>query len=196
LLKSPRKAAPSTDRKETTATTGALIGPTCACPDANPPPPPPHCRCRRIFDLDPLLRSTGAVRRAEPLRHDALAAEFAGLPIDDIAVADIVRVERDTGRAIAQQPGQQLLTLFDRQPAHFLVVKLKQVESAQHRPRAATLAAEQVEHSEPGIVSDDRLAVDQAGTCRQRRNGRSPRPRPLRRVRIIHRRASSTTTVR
>jgi len=32
---------------------------------------------------------------AEPLRHDALAAELAGLLIDDLAVADVVLVERN-----------------------------------------------------------------------------------------------------
>ena len=32
--------------------------------------------------------AAGAVGRAEPLRHDALAAELAGLPVDDGAVAD------------------------------------------------------------------------------------------------------------
>jgi len=31
--------------------------------------------------------------RAESLRHDTLAAELAGLPVDDIAIADVVRVE-------------------------------------------------------------------------------------------------------
>ena len=37
----------------------------------------PHCRCRRILDLEPLPGSAGAVERAEPLRHDARAAQFA-----------------------------------------------------------------------------------------------------------------------
>jgi hypothetical protein len=84
-----------------------------------------------------LLRATRAIRRAEPLRHDAFAVELAGLLIDDIAVADIVRVERDAGMATAQQPVQQLLTLFDWQPAYLLVVKLEQVESGCGTPRAS-----------------------------------------------------------
>ena len=52
--------------------------------------PPPHCRRRRILDLDPVLGATGAVGRAQPLRHHALAAEPAGLPVDDVAGADVV----------------------------------------------------------------------------------------------------------
>jgi hypothetical protein len=37
-----------------------------------------------FFDLDPALRSAGAVHRAEPLRHDALTAELASPPVDDV----------------------------------------------------------------------------------------------------------------
>jgi hypothetical protein len=33
------------------------------------------------------------MRRAEPLAHDALAADFAGLLVDDIGVADEVLVQ-------------------------------------------------------------------------------------------------------
>jgi hypothetical protein len=36
-----------------------------------------------------MLRSPGAVERAEPFGHDALAAELAGLLIDDVAVAQV-----------------------------------------------------------------------------------------------------------
>jgi hypothetical protein len=37
-----------------------------------------------------VLRSARAVRRADPLRYDALAAELAGLLVDDLAVADVM----------------------------------------------------------------------------------------------------------
>jgi hypothetical protein len=40
-----------------------------------------------------MFGAAGTVRRAEPLRHDALAAELAGLPVDDITV--VVLVEDD-----------------------------------------------------------------------------------------------------
>jgi hypothetical protein len=51
----------------------------------------------RILDPAPLRRSTGAVSRAEPLRHDALAAELTGVLIDDDAV--VVQRDARSGRA-------------------------------------------------------------------------------------------------
>jgi hypothetical protein len=63
----------------------------------------PHRRRRRILDLEPLPGSAGAVERAEPLRHDALAAELAGVFDHDIAVADEVLVECNSWRRLAQQ---------------------------------------------------------------------------------------------
>jgi hypothetical protein len=50
-----------------------------------------------------VLRSAGAIERAESFRYDALAAELAGLPIDNLAVADVVLVEGDAWMRIAQQ---------------------------------------------------------------------------------------------
>jgi hypothetical protein len=46
---------------------------------------PPHGRRRWIFDLDPVAGPARAVRRTEPLGHDALAAELARVVKDDIA---------------------------------------------------------------------------------------------------------------
>ena len=42
-----------------------------------------------------MIGSTRAIRRAEALRHDALAAECAGVPEDDRPVAGVVLVEGD-----------------------------------------------------------------------------------------------------
>jgi hypothetical protein len=58
----------------------------------------PHRGRRRVLELEPV-----AIERAGSLRHDALAAEFAGLLIDDLAVADEMLVERDALRRLAQQ---------------------------------------------------------------------------------------------
>jgi hypothetical protein len=41
----------------------------------------------RIFDLEPMRRTPGAIRRAEALRDNALATEFAGVLEYDVAVA-------------------------------------------------------------------------------------------------------------
>jgi hypothetical protein len=40
----------------------------------------------RIFDFQPKRRAARAIDRAEPLRHDALTTEFAGVLKDDLAV--------------------------------------------------------------------------------------------------------------
>jgi hypothetical protein len=42
-----------------------------------------HCGRPRVFDLDPITASAGAVERAELLRHDAFTAERARLLEDD-----------------------------------------------------------------------------------------------------------------
>src|SRR5947207_15010124 len=55
----------------------------------------PHCRCFRIFDFHPMRRSARAVRRAEPLRHDALAAELAGVLKENVAIAPEDLVEHN-----------------------------------------------------------------------------------------------------
>jgi hypothetical protein len=49
----------------------------------------------RILDLEPVIHSAGTVRRAEALRHDALAAEIADVLVDDGAVANVMLVESD-----------------------------------------------------------------------------------------------------
>ena len=60
------------------------------------------CGRRRVLDLQPAVGATGAIGRTEALRHDALAAERASLTIDDHAIRDEVRVERDA-RVLAAQ---------------------------------------------------------------------------------------------
>ena len=50
---------------------------------------------RRVLDLHPTVGASRAVRRAEALRHDALAAERASLAVNDRSIRDEVRVERD-----------------------------------------------------------------------------------------------------
>jgi hypothetical protein len=37
----------------------------------------------------------------DPLRHDALAAELAGLPVDDLAIADVVAPSKSCGDFLA-----------------------------------------------------------------------------------------------
>src|SRR5262249_53781679 len=58
-----------------------------------------------VLDLQPVTHSARAIQRAEPLRHDALAAERAGMLVDDGAVIVIVPIERDAISLLVQQIG-------------------------------------------------------------------------------------------
>src|SRR5215469_9823912 len=51
-----------------------------------------HCRRRRVLDLEPMVDAAGAIRRAESLRHDALATERTGVLKDNRAIPLIVPV--------------------------------------------------------------------------------------------------------
>jgi hypothetical protein len=52
-------------------------------------------RCLGVFHLEPLVGAAGTISRAKALRHDAVAAEGAGVLVDHRAVAVIGRVDRD-----------------------------------------------------------------------------------------------------
>jgi hypothetical protein len=54
------------------------------------------------------------IRRTEPLRHDALAAEFAGVREHDVAVALVMLIEDDARTRTANEQRQFLLAVFDR----------------------------------------------------------------------------------
>src|SRR5215813_3032694 len=45
-----------------------------------------HRRRRRVLELEPVPCAAADIRRAQALRHDALAAEAAGVAVDDVAV--------------------------------------------------------------------------------------------------------------
>jgi hypothetical protein len=61
-----------------------------------------HCRRCGVFDLAPIVDPTAAVGRAEPLRHDTLAAERAGMLEDYRSVAGKMPIEGDTITNTAQ----------------------------------------------------------------------------------------------
>src|SRR5262249_31834871 len=44
-----------------------------------------HGRCRRVLELEPVLRSTATIARTEALADDALEAEFAGVAEHHVA---------------------------------------------------------------------------------------------------------------
>jgi hypothetical protein len=61
--------------------------------------------CNGVLDLEPLIRSTHAVRGAKPLADDALAAERTGLLVNDRAVAFIGLVERNAVVGLPEELG-------------------------------------------------------------------------------------------
>src|SRR6516164_6067944 len=62
-----------------------------------------HGRRFRVFDLDSKRPPAGAIRRAKPLGHNALAAELAGVLENDFAVALVVLIEHDAESLVWQQ---------------------------------------------------------------------------------------------
>ena len=68
--------------------------------------------------------------RPKPFRHNALAAEFAGVLVDDIAIADVVLAERDAGMGPAYELGQRAFAMLDWRSAQVVTIKLQQIEGA------------------------------------------------------------------
>ena len=65
----------------------------------------------RIFCLEPGLDFAAAIRRIDPLRHDAFEAELAGVLEDGAAVAGQVLAVADAGLGLAQQLGERGLAI-------------------------------------------------------------------------------------
>jgi hypothetical protein len=110
-----------------------------------------------------LLNSSGSL---------AILAVIRGFVTGECSVRDEVRVEHDA-RMLAAQRHQGALAGFDRYAPQVLTVELDQIECAKDRGRARAVHADKVEDSKPLLVGDDRLAVDEAGARRQRRDRRS-----------------------
>jgi hypothetical protein len=86
---------------------------------------PPYRGRSRVLDLEPVRRSAGAVRRAEPLGHDALAAERSGVLVDRRAVAGEYLIECNAGVRHPQQSGEPPFAVLDRLAADVLAVHLE-----------------------------------------------------------------------
>src|SRR4029078_9573347 len=67
----------------------------------------PHCWRRRVINLEPVVDSSGAVRRTAPLRHDALTAERAVVLVDGRPGAVLVLIEGDALNGEAQKRAEQ-----------------------------------------------------------------------------------------
>ena len=79
-----------------------------------------------------MRRTPGAVKRAEPLRDDALTAEGAGVLENGRAIALIMLIERFPVGSVSEQIGEHGLAALDRLPPEVLAVELDQIEGAEH----------------------------------------------------------------
>jgi len=68
-----------------------------------------HGRCICVLHFEPIGRAAANVRRAQTLRHDPLAAELAGVAVDDVTAVIEVLDEPQPRPAGAQQARQRRL---------------------------------------------------------------------------------------
>ena len=129
---------------------------------------PWHCWRGWVLDLDPLRGAAGTVRRAEPLRCDALAAERARVLVNDCPVAAKVLIEGDPIVRKPQQPSKPPLAILDWLSPKVLTVHLEEVERAEDRAGICVVAADQIEHRQAIVVAHDGFPVDHT-----RSNGQS-----------------------
>lgn len=66
--------------------------------------------------------------RPEPLRDNAFAAEFAGVLVDDLAVAIVMFIERNTEAWIAYKSPQFLFAILNRRTAQIMPLEFNQIE--------------------------------------------------------------------
>jgi hypothetical protein len=73
---------------------------------------------------------------------------------------------------------QPAFSFLERLASYVLAVDLEQIERAEDRVRIASVAADQIEHGQPIVVADDRLAIDHAGSNGERLDGRRGQRKP------------------
>jgi hypothetical protein len=113
----------------------------------------------RVFHLAPVPRGPGPVGRCQPLRHDPLEPESAGVLEDRRAVFVGVLVEHDAGGQPAQQPLELRLALAERQGSKILAVQFQQIERVKDRAGRKAPVVERFEHSDADGIGDCSLAV-------------------------------------
>jgi len=126
-----------------------------------------HRRCRRVLDLEPIANAAGAILRAQPLRHDPLAAERASVVEDDCAIASEMLIERDAVADASEELGECRFAPLERPPAQVHAVELNQIKGAQYGVMIAKPIAEDIEHRETVLVDHDGFTVEHARANRQ-----------------------------
>ena len=101
--------------------------------------------------------------RTEPLRHDFLTAESAGMLEDVRDVPRKILVEGNSVAGVSEKISEHGLALLERLLAKIIAVELDQVEGAENRRMIVMPIAEEIEHGQARPIDDDRLAIDDAG---------------------------------
>src|SRR5262245_29232520 len=130
-----------------------------------------HRRRIRVLELEPVLRTAGAVARAEPLRHDALEAHLASVPEYALAIVGEVLVQTQPRKATTQQARERRLARLQRLPPQGLTIQLKEVGDVNADMLPRRRPPQPLDHREPVLIAGDRLAIDQAGTHLEPVNG-------------------------
>jgi hypothetical protein len=99
-----------------------------------------HRRRFRVLELEPVLRTTGAVARPEPLRHDAFEAHLAGVPEYALAIVGEVLVQTQPRKAPTQQARERRLACLQRLAPQVLAIELEEVEGVEEDMLARRLA--------------------------------------------------------
>src|SRR5258708_6226852 len=90
--------------------------------------------CRRVLELQPVLRPAGAVARAEALRDDAFETHPAGVAEYTLAIVGEVLVQTQPRRAPTQQARERRLARLQRLAPQVLAIQLEEVEGVRCIP--------------------------------------------------------------
>ena len=125
----------------------------------------------RVLDLHPTVGAAGSVGRTEPLRHDTLAAERAGLLVDDRAVARVVLIEGDAFMGVTESFARMRLRSS-------IGVRRRSSPSSSSRSNAQSTAAASCRYprsrsktASPRSLHTTGFAIDQARAHRQHGQG-------------------------
>jgi hypothetical protein len=142
-------------------------------PPASPPASPApiflglalHRRRFRVLELEPVLRPAGAIARPEPLRHDALEPELAGVLKYALAIVGEARSgAAPEGSRAAGSRASPCASPAARAAGLGHPAQGGRKRRGRH---ACRLAPQLLEHREPVLIAGDRLATDQAGAATQ-----------------------------
>jgi hypothetical protein len=116
-------------------------------------------------------RGAGAVKGPGALGDDAFEAHLTRVAKDDIAGVLQVLVELQASAARSQHTDERRLAHLDGLTPQVLAVELEQIEAPHEHVPVLQTPAQLLEDRQTGSVTRHRLAVDDARSHRQRRQG-------------------------